>query len=85
MFENAGFPKSLDEDTVQEWLEKGRESKIYYKFLLIIWNEFAADYQALYLEDRDKLKEYQRLDTSNAAETLIAVYDVFSESRIPLK
>lgn len=84
MFENSGFSKSLDEDVVQEWLEKGRESKIYYKYLLIIWNEFAVDYQALYLEDRNSLNEHKRLNKSNASETVVAAYDIFSESRIPL-
>ena len=84
MFENSDYPKSLDETLFSEWLEKGRESKIPYGYLLIIWEEVDSVYQPTYVENRDELKEYKILENSSSRESLIAIYDLYSESRIDL-
>lgn len=82
MFEGADFPKSLDEDTFDAWLEEGRESKLSYNYLLIVWDDFEADYQAVYAEDRDAIQQYEMYQVSTGRESLVAAYDLYSESRI---
>ncbi len=82
MFENHKKSGSLDEDLLQVWFEKGRNSKIFYKYLLIIWNEMDSEYRPEYLENRKALENYHQSYNANDSESLIAVYDVFSESRI---
>lgn len=82
MFENHTKSGSLNEDLLQIWFEKGRNSRIVYKFLLIIWNESDLEFKPLYLENRKELEDYHKGYNANDSETLIAVYDVFSESRV---
>ena len=82
MFDSSEYPKSLDEETLEDWLENGRLSMLSYSYLLIIWNEFEAEYQPVYVEDRDKIQEYERYQTASGRETLIAAYDLYSESRV---
>ena len=38
MFEDPDYPKPLDEDQFDQWLEEGRELKINYNYMLIIWD-----------------------------------------------
>jgi hypothetical protein len=78
MFDGPGFAKSLDEEVFNLWLEKGRLSKIGYHFLLIIWDEYESEYQPVYVEHRDEIETYK----TSGRERLIAVYDLYSESRI---
>jgi hypothetical protein len=80
MFEGREFPKSLDEDVFDRWLENGRLSKMGYKYLLIIWDEYQATYLPVYTEHRDDIKQYDRSPLSR--ERLVAAYDLYSESRI---
>lgn len=82
MFDGASFPKSLDEDVFDSWLERGRESKMRYDYLLIIWNELESAYHPLYLESREEVEKYAKSKTSHDRELLVAAYDLYSEGRI---
>ncbi|MFY0627602.1 MAG: hypothetical protein JXR07_14965 [Reichenbachiella sp.] len=84
MFESSDYPKSLDESVFSEWLEKGRANKIRYNFLLIVWDEFECNYQPVYLELRKEIEAYNERSNISSRESLIAVYDLYSESRISL-
>jgi len=79
MFDGPGFPKSLDEEVFNLWLEKGRNSKIRYHYLLIVWDDYESEYQPVYTENRDEMENYK---TSGIRERLIAAYDLYSESRV---
>lgn len=83
MFEHHSYPKGLDEERFESWLEKGRKSNLGYNYLLIVWNMYEEDFQPVYLDDRDKINDYKTNITSQ--ETLIAAYDIYSESRIYLE
>lgn len=82
MFDSPEFPKSLDETLFDTWLENGRQSRLSYHYLLVVWNELDAEYQPVYAEDRTKIKEYARYPDVNDRESLVAAYDLYSESRI---
>jgi len=82
MFDGAAFPKSLEGDVFEAWLESGRNSKIGYKYLLIIWDNYDDDYQAVYVEERKHIYNYERYESSTGRESLVAAYDLYSESRI---
>lgn len=84
MFNGPDYPQSLDEAQFDSWLEKGRESKISYNYLLIIWDAFETKYLPVYVEDRSKLTAYDAYCESVSNESLVAVYDLYSESRIYL-
>ena len=79
MFDGAGFPKSLDEDLFDAWLENGRQNKLNPNYLLIIWDELESDYHPVYVESRDEVYDYT---PSPGREVLVAAYDLYSESRI---
>jgi hypothetical protein len=79
MFDGPGFPKSLDEEVFTRWLENGRLSKVGYLYLLIVWDEYEASYQPMYVATRDEMMEQKK---SGNRERLIAAYDLYSESRI---
>ncbi len=80
MFDGPGFPKSLDEEVFNAWLEKGRTSNMGYKYLLIIWDEYESTYQPIYAEHRDEISRYDRSPLSR--ERLIAAYDLYSEGLV---
>jgi hypothetical protein len=82
MFDGPDFPKSLDEEVFSLWLENGRLSKIGYKYLLIVWDEYDSQYRSVYVQHRDDIDEYEIYKSSTSRESLIAVYDLYSESRI---
>lgn len=82
MFETPDRPHSLDEDTFESWFEKGRESKISYAYILIVWDEIEEKYYPVYLEERAEIEEYRSSSEFYARQKLIAVYDLYSESRI---
>jgi hypothetical protein len=75
MFDNTDFPKSLDEAEFDQWLEKGRDSKIGYAYLLIVWDAF-------YVEEREQINSYESFRSSSVRESLVAAYDLYSESRV---
>ena len=79
MFDGPDFPKSLDEEVFNLWLEKGRSSKIGYHYLLVVWDEYEATYKPVYVDRRDEISQYK---TSTRGELLLAAYDLYSESRI---
>ncbi|ELR71524.1 hypothetical protein C900_02587 [Fulvivirga imtechensis AK7] len=82
MFGGSDFPKSLNEDLFDSWLEDGRQSNLGYHYLLIIWDEVESDYQPVYLESRDELDTYAKQQNLSSRETLVAAYDLYSESRV---
>ena len=82
MFDGADFPKSLDEELFDSWLENGRQSKLNYSYLLIIWDELDSEYQPVYVESRDELNDYTKQKIASGRESLVAAYDLYSESRI---
>lgn len=84
MFDGPDFPLSLDEQLFDSWLEGGRSHKIGYSYLLIIWDEFESKYLPFYVESRSEIHQYETYGNSTGQESLIAVYDLFSESRISL-
>jgi hypothetical protein len=79
MFDGSGFPKSLDEEVFNRWLENGRQSKVGYHYLLIVWDQYDSSYHPVYVENRDELQKH---NTSGSRERLIAAYDLYSESKI---
>jgi hypothetical protein len=82
MFNGSDFPKSLDEQVFNAWLENGRLSKIRYNYMLVIWDQYDLEYRAVYAESRDEMATYEAYETSTARESLIAAYDLYSETRI---
>ncbi|KEO75574.1 hypothetical protein [Anditalea andensis] len=82
MFESPNFPKSLDEPQFEKWLEAGRNSKIPYSYLMVIWDELDAQYLPQYAESRDEIDNYPPYGTSPQHQTLVAAYDLHSEGRI---
>ena len=79
MFEGPDFPKALDEEVFNRWLENGRLSKIGYSHLVIVWDDYESAYQPIFVAHRDEIKTYR---TSRSRERFIAAYDLYSESRI---
>jgi hypothetical protein len=82
MFDRPDYPKSIKEEQFESWLEAGRASKISYHFLLIVWNVYDEQYNPVYVETRGEIKNYEFYPESKGSEALIAVYDLYSESRI---
>ncbi|MEM7107949.1 MAG: hypothetical protein AAF519_06965 [Bacteroidota bacterium] len=82
MFDHSFFPEPLTENLFQTWLEKGRLSKVGYQYLLIIWSELEVSYSPVYAESKEKMNEYERYGESHQTESLVAVYDLYSESRL---
>ena len=84
MFDSPEFPQSLEEDVFEAWLEKGRESPITYEYMLIVWDETTDSYHPLYAEDRADVKEKNPgfYGESPMHTATIAIYDLFSESKL---
>jgi len=82
MFDGPDFPKALEEKQFEEWLEEGRNSKIGYHYLLIIWDDYDARYLPVYIEGRAQLTSYDKYGAATNRESLIAAYDLYSESRV---
>jgi hypothetical protein len=82
MFNGSDFPKSLDEEVFNLWLENGRQSKIGYNYLLIIWDGYESTYRPIYAEHRDEIGQYEPYQSSTGRESLVAAYDLYSESRV---
>ena len=79
---DGDFPKSLDEELFDSWLENGRQSKLSYHYMLVIWDELEAEYRPVYLGSRDELNDYAQHKIAIGRETLVASYDLYSESRV---
>lgn len=82
MFNGPDFPKSLDEEVFSLWLENGRQSKIGYSYLLVLWDNYESSYRPMYAEHRDEISKYETYHASTGRESLVAAYDLYSESRI---
>lgn len=82
MFDNSNFPQSLDEEIFEAWLESGRQSKVGYNYLLIIWDEADAKYLPVYVEHRDQIDGYEKFKEATGRESLVAAYDLYSEGRV---
>jgi hypothetical protein len=82
MFDGSDFPQSLNEEDFDLWLENGRRSKIRYNYLLIIWDEYDSKYLPVYAAHRDEIGEYETYQTSTGRESIVAAYDLYSETRI---
>ncbi|SMD31781.1 hypothetical protein SAMN04488029_0118 [Reichenbachiella faecimaris] len=84
MFDGSDYPKSLDEQQFDNWLEMGRESKIPYCYLLIVWDALEEQYLPVFVEDKESIESFEIYPYSTIQEALIAVYDLYSESKISL-
>ena len=84
MFDSSDYPKSLDEELFDTWLEEGRAKKISYNYLMIIWNAFEEKYLPVYAEDRQEFNGYEPYPNNSGQEGLVAIYDLYSGSRIGL-
>jgi len=82
MFDGPDFPQSLQETDFNLWLENGRENVINYNYLLIVWDGYESKYRPVYATNRREFDEYERYGAAVGREALIAVYDLYSESRI---
>lgn len=82
MFDGPDFPKSIDEEVFSLWLENGRVRKMGYNYLLIIWDTYDSLYRPVYVQHRDEIGEYEIYKSSIGRESLVAAYDLYSESRI---
>jgi hypothetical protein len=82
MFEGNSFPAPLDEGQFEEWLEKGRSNRIGYQYLVILWDAMDECYLPSYTESREEWESYTHYSRSTERESLIAVYDLYSESRL---
>lgn len=82
MFDYPEFPHSLDENTFESWLERGRASKIPYTFILIFWDERQLRFFPEYVESRDEIELNFGDSVTAYDQRLIAVYDIFSGTRI---
>jgi hypothetical protein len=82
MFNGPDFPKALDEAVFNTWLETGRLEKMGYNYLLVIWDEYDSQYRPVYARDRDEIGKYQAYKSSVGRESLIAAYDLYSESKV---
>jgi hypothetical protein len=82
MFDGPDYPKSLNEEVFTQWLEKGRQSKMSYEFLLILWDEYESAYRPVYVSRRDEIEQHGAKRTSSSREWLVAAYNLYSESRV---
>ena len=82
MFDGSEFPKALDEAVFATWLEDGRVSLLSHQYLLIVWDALEQEYQPVYVAERDHIQKYEPYQQATGRESLIAAYDLYSESRV---
>lgn len=82
MFHGPDFPQSLDESLFESWFERGRFSPIPYSYLMIIWDEVERSYFPVFAESRTEIQSYERYGESPVRQTMVAAYDLYSESRV---
>jgi hypothetical protein len=80
MFESSTSQRSLEEERFEIWLENGRNHKLGYQYMLVIWDEYTTDFRPVYLFERSDLTSY----VSPQSEEVLAAYDLYSESRVDL-
>ncbi|SNT26796.1 hypothetical protein SAMN05421640_3056 [Ekhidna lutea] len=81
MFENLNFDEPLDENRFDQWFDEGRESKIRFEYLVVLWDEMEKDYRPVFLAERAKLKKYVD-DPANVGDVFVAAYDLYTESKV---
>lgn len=77
----ALYGKSLDEETFESWLEKGRNTRMGYQYLVVLWDTLEENYLPAYAENKDQVDTYQR---HGGREVIVAAYELYSESRVNL-
>ena len=82
MFESPDFPDSLDESQFESWLEAGRDSKIPYAYLMVVWDELDSRYLPQYAESREEIENYPKYGSAPDHQTLVAAYALHSEGRV---
>lgn len=82
MFDGPDYPQTLDEAVFDSWLETGRESKIPYAYLLIVWDEIDQTYFPVFAENRSEIEAHEKYGDSPVRQLLVAAYDLYSESRV---
>ena len=82
MFDSPEYPAALDESQFEAWFEKGRESRIPYAYLLIMWDEIEGKYDPIYVESRKEIQEYPRYGQSPENRLLVAAYYLYSGGRV---
>ena len=82
MFDSHEYPKALDEELFEQWLEEGRTSKMSYEYMLVVWDDLESDYHPEFVADRSQIERYPFWGVSSGHSTTIAVYNLYSESRI---
>ncbi len=82
MFETQNFKNTLEEDIFDTWLQKGRESRMGYQYMLIVWLVMEEEYKPIYLVNKKDID--QVVDVSNITEVPVAAYDLYSESKVSL-
>ncbi len=82
MFDGPNYPKALDEDTFESWLDRGRASVIPYAYLMVIWDELDNQYLPIYVENRADFKQYAKYGQAPDHQLLVAAYDLYSETRV---
>ena len=82
MFDSPDYPAALDEALFESWFEMGREAKISYAYLLIVWDEIESRYLPVFVESRSEIDSYEKYGTSPVPQLLVAAYDLYSESKV---
>lgn len=85
MFDSREYPKSLDEQQFEQWLEDGRESKMRYEYMLVVWDDLEGDYHPEYVEKRELINKHPFWGNATGHSTTVAVYDLYSEARITVQ
>lgn len=85
MFDSREYPKPLDEEKFELWLEQGRESRMSYEYMLIVWDDLEEDYHPEYIEGRNQINKYPFWGEAGSHSATIAVYDLYSEARITVQ
>lgn len=82
MFEGPNYPQPLDESILDEWMEKGRASKIPFAYIIIIWDELETAYLPVFVEKHSEIQKYPRYGQAPDHQLLVAAYDLYSETRV---
>ncbi|MFY0593307.1 hypothetical protein [Roseivirga sp.] len=87
MFDGPDYRKALDEDVFDRWLEEGRSSKLNSEFMLIVWDDQDQVYHPEYVSDRAAIEAsgLGHYGQTNDLRSIVAVYNLFSESRVSFR
>lgn len=84
MFDSKEYPSALDEDLFEAWLAQGRESKMPFEYMLLVWDEMERKYLPEYVESREQINKYPLWGNAAGHTSTVAVYDLYSEARITI-